>query len=93
VREAGTRRRGRGGGCERGSTKVLGPIPLAGAAAGDVAAYSNDTFQARGSSGNMEIRGSMVSGEFFEALEASAGLPDSDSHFHNQHVTLGKCPR
>jgi predicted permease len=35
----------------------------------DVAAYSDSTLQVRGNSGNVEIRGAMVSGEFFRTLE------------------------
>jgi predicted permease len=35
----------------------------------DVAAFTSRTMQVRGSSGNLEIPGAMVSGEFFQALE------------------------
>jgi predicted permease len=37
----------------------------------DVAAYSDNTLQVRGTSGNLEVRGAMVSGEFFRTLEVA----------------------
>ncbi|HUN84934.1 MAG TPA: ABC transporter permease [Terracidiphilus sp.] len=37
----------------------------------DVAAYSDSALQVRGVSGNVEVRGAMVSGEFFRTLEVA----------------------